>query len=314
MRFGFPAARSSLCVGLAMLGEPRQTETAALQPVAEMRNMLRAFKWPFLITGLIALAACDPAFPSLAGGDELRKAEVTVDRPFEQVFDELAIVAVSNSYSIFEFDEENGLIELGFGIERDEENRLIPLGFGVPKSSFIQCQGPDWPPYWAEWGRGASLAGRMIIQVKAKSDVRTQVKLRAHYSYTSTLLALKFRTGEGGSMNRTDGAINLLGGAPSRGRSYTYSCRPTHLAERTILNGIQETDVFERLPPVQGLKFAHNLARAAHATPDLAELFLRRSRVIYASACARAVALENDALGLEHTATRLQQLGMCCWA
>ena len=167
---------------------------------------------------LPALAACTGNL--LMGYEQPKSApppitEVLVEKPFGQAWEDLAsIVSATDFLHVRGSDRDTGLFTVAFG-------------WGDTSGRFVDCgtmkEGDERkPPYFF-----GTYTAVMKVNVVAQGSSHTRIKVRATYESKDW----KFSTGESGAYFDFEfiAAPWLIVG----------SCRPTHLAERTVIDGIR---------------------------------------------------------------------------
>ena len=171
---------------------------------------------------LPALAACTG---NLIIGYEPPKAaappttNVLVDKSFDQTWEDLAVLVSDTDFlHVRVSDRDAGLVTVAFGWG-DTTGRFVDCG--TEKGSNA---GERKPPFFF-----GTYTGVMKVNVIEEGSSRTRIKVRAKYESKDW----KFSTG--GSAAYTDFAFFII---PA---FFVGSCHPTHLAERTIIDGMTGT-------------------------------------------------------------------------
>lgn len=178
--------------------------------------------------------------PSIAG-DSNPVWERELSLPFDKVWEALIDHASGTFFAIENFEKESGLLTLSFGAS--DIGRFVDGGQWISTWRSASGQPGHFEGNYAtflEQYRNASLSGSMNIFVKKLADRRTLVKVRARYVVTSiTRYPDGFSTSDTWSFD-TGGSDAVVVKNPSRGIGPERVMRPTHAAELSILNAVEE--------------------------------------------------------------------------
>jgi len=171
----------------------------------------------------------------------------SIQKPFDEVWEALIDHASGTFFAIDNFEKESGLLTLSFGGSRldrfvdggdweyNESSGMDPMT-GRTVGADVEFDG-NYATFLQQY-RTASFTGKMNIFVRDQGGWSTEVKVRARYVVTSSVFTggrvatniWSFDTG-GFDTVHVSGAVK--GTEPSR------TLRPTHKAERSVLEAIE---------------------------------------------------------------------------
>jgi hypothetical protein len=147
----------------------------------------------------------------------------TINKGFDEVWTALIEYVSSTFFAIKSFEKASGLLTLQFGSGNPAE--FVDCGY--IKSVARRYEGPVIGGL--EQFGSVSLDGAMNIFVKRISDNVTQVRISARY-------ILQAKSGPGSQT----WAFDTGGSDTKQLEAVVATCQPTHKAERTILDGIDQ--------------------------------------------------------------------------
>jgi hypothetical protein len=208
-------------------------------------------KYALVLLALVGTVACvhppksEAAYtPPLLASDSEAWVR-TVDRPFDEVWTALVDHISGTFFSIENFEKESGLLTLSFGAK--QIGQFVDGGHWV----YDRTGGvaPDMKPYpeihfdgnyadYLEQHFSAELQGSMNLFISVVDSETTRVKVRARYVVSvRELVRMQVVTTtwifDSGGWDET--AVTN----PSAGTPITRTMRPTHVAERSILDAIE---------------------------------------------------------------------------
>jgi len=214
-----------------------------------MKNLKHILSFSVIIvfiTLFIASASASAVYTPPAQNNSEKQFSKIINKPYDEVWDNLINYAASTYFGIENFEKESGLLTLSFGASNPEE--YITGGYlkvdikNINESRHFEG---DFVKYHALYN-SVSLIGKMQIVVKKKNEIATQVIVNAKYVFT---INQKILTNSGsnlyyayvpetwsfnsGNCGETIMAFPEDGTAPNR-----IIC-PTYKAENAILNALK---------------------------------------------------------------------------
>lgn len=191
-----------------------------------MRHLLLSLTFIFLI-------GCGVTTPEYTAPDTqpAEKTTVTVDKPFDEVWQGLISFTSQRFFAIDSYEKASGLMTLTFSAEPE---RFVDCGS-------ISTDGPpsyegSYIGWFDERPAQLNLTGSMNLTVQEDGESETTVEVNTRYvisvqSPAGTSEEWAFNTG--GSDTQTVPTNNF-------GATQKRTCRPTHEAERVIVEGVQK--------------------------------------------------------------------------
>jgi len=159
------------------------------------------------------------------------QTSVTVEEGFDSTWDGLIQFTSQRFFAIDSYEKDSGLMTLSFS---SDPARFVDCGT-------ISTDGP--PAYegdYIQWfqetpRRSISLDGRMNLTVQETTEEETRIGVNVRYVVTAQAgpQTINFNF-------NTDGSDTQQVTANSFGATESRTCRPTHEAERVIVEGVQE--------------------------------------------------------------------------
>ena len=229
--------------------------------------MLRALKWALLLTTLtmpsfrgklflgvaLLLAACG-TYDAPPQAIDSPITDLVVNKGFDQLWKDLTTLALLKSLPIVGYRKESGVMVLR-----------------LDHPSYVECSEL----------RYATVKGRMRIAIEPLNDAQTLLKMEAEYHIYAQRQVWSFGTGEA---VRRKGRPDRRGFMGSLGTTARMTCQPSHLAERTIVNGITKGNALEPSGDEVAAIFKLESARRRESENSLI----------------RSVAILEELLGKEH--------------
>jgi hypothetical protein len=202
---------------------------------------------------LLATASCAPIIkatytPPASDAAAENNWSRTIARPFDQVWSALVEHVAQSFFGIESFEKASGLMTLAFGASDigefvdggqwnyNQSAGADPQGRPIPSRKFTG----NYADYVAE--EGGSLSGRMNLIIKDLGDGTTQVTVRARYVVSCPILRCTWTFNTGGQQT-------ILMNNPSPGTPQARTLRPTHAAEKSILQAVEAlTKVAPKMP------------------------------------------------------------------
>ncbi len=195
------------------------------------RKLLQAGILGIAIAPVLACATAQYQPPAASGSAEDSQREI--DLSYDEVWERLVQFTAGTYFGIDNFEKESGLMTLSFGAE--DPGRFVDGGRW--KSTAPAFEG-NYVDYLARYQNG-QLTGRMNIVVTELASNRTRVRVNARYVFSSVVVdpytsqritnSWSFNTGTADTASVANAA---MGTPPTR------TLRPTHAAEREILDAI----------------------------------------------------------------------------
>ena len=166
------------------------------------------------VTVVILATACGATYvpPNLAINES--HYSVTIDRPFSEVWANLIDHVSRSSFALKQVERASGLVTLDFGANA-EVDKLVDCGRAIWRRS---GRDESMMTFYRGKGYPIELTGWMNVFLRASGANQTFVRVTARYTLRVGNLGWTFDTGQ----SATDG---------------DRACRPSYLAERTILEG-----------------------------------------------------------------------------
>jgi len=184
-----------------------------------------------LLIIVLVFTGCASA-PKYVGPDpsSASKTSVNIARTYDETWSRLIQYASQRFFAIDDYEKESGLMTLSFS---GDPNRFIncgTVGTGSDQKSYV-----DW---WNSLSyASADFSGRMNIVVQEEAEENTLIEVSTRYVFTvdnsQSVFEWVFNTG--GSDTLIAPPAGLGDGAGGQ-----RTCRPTHQAERLILEGVRK--------------------------------------------------------------------------
>jgi hypothetical protein len=173
----------------------------------------------------IALSACTvDVTPPVAQGNSA-DWQAHLDHPFEKVWAATIDHATQTFFVIDNIEKDSGIITLSFGSA--DEAQFIDCG-SVKSNKPNIPNGPVTDAF--KVGASTSLEGKMNVRVKPEENGGTAVTVRARYIYQVV----------GPGYSQTWGFDTNGSAVRPAATGDAITCRPTHYAERTVIEGIKD--------------------------------------------------------------------------
>jgi hypothetical protein len=172
---------------------------------------------------VLSFAACAPLYtpPNFPTGK--LQNEVTVDKPFQEVWSAVIDHATSTYFGVENFEKESGLMTLSFGGRNPD--RFIDCGW-LKTTNLANYDGTAVQAIQRE-ALATTLSGRMNIVVRAESPNRTRLRANARYVYVAQ-----------GKQSRPTWTFESNTSDTQRVGTVMVTCRPTNVAEQDLLKGV----------------------------------------------------------------------------
>jgi hypothetical protein len=161
------------------------------------------------------------------------QTNVSLEEKYSVVWKELIQLSSESSFSIDNYDKKSGLITLGLSVEPD---RFVDCGTIKTSGALVARPFDGSLIGYMERGREAkmTLDGQVRITVGKTERDQTTVSVNTNYEVAAEtvsgteVVTWKFSTGGADT-------VTLRGS----GRPVERTCRPTHVAEQIVIEGIQ---------------------------------------------------------------------------
>lgn len=187
---------------------------------------------------LTRTASYEPPIPSEVEEKEWTR---TIAKPFDQVWVALVGHVSSSFFAIDAFEKASGLMTLSFGASgigdfvdgghwkyRQTAGHDFATGVPYPEVNFDG----NYADY-AEQHLNATLKGKMNLFIRTRIEGRTQIRVRARYILSTSSGTNVYDFDTGGQKTLT--VLNATPNTPP-----TRTMRPTHMAERSILDAVEK--------------------------------------------------------------------------
>jgi hypothetical protein len=199
----------------------------------------------FVLAGVVAvLASCAYStgsyVPPAAESAQVADYKRVIELPYEQVWDRFIQHAAGTFFGIENFEKESGLLTLAFGADAPSE--FVDGGHFTMKSVDQNGRTTTFDGPYVEFlrlYRGGTLSGRMNVVVRAIEPTKSEVTINTRYVFVAR------------SVHPTNGSVStqtwsfnsgseatIATPIPIKGTSPTRTMRPTHKAERSILEAL----------------------------------------------------------------------------
>lgn len=174
-------------------------------------------------SGLLLTACGSVEFSPPERDTGIGQYEVVLDRPFDDVWDQLVAYSSETFFAIDNVQRDSGLLTLAFGVEDLEQ--VVDCGTAVWNGETVSTIDYFLEPV-PGYNDETDFIGRMNILVQEVSSQETRVRVSARYDLTYTSFTGGFRSTWAFSTGEDDTEILV-------DRSIT--CQPTYFAERSVL-------------------------------------------------------------------------------
>jgi hypothetical protein len=149
--------------------------------------------------------------------------EITIDKPFQEVWSAVIDHATSTFFGVESFEKESGLMTLSFGARNPAQ--FIDCGW-LKTTNLANYDGTALQAIQRE-ATATSLSGRMNVVVRAETPTRTRLRANARYVFQAQ-----------GQHSRPTWTFESNTSDTQKVGTVMVTCRPTNNAEQDILKGV----------------------------------------------------------------------------
>lgn len=206
----------------------------------------------FSIYGSACASVTASYSPPPALKDNTSEWSRSIAKPYDDVWRALVSHISSTFFAIENFEKDSGLMTLSFGTSdigafvdgghwQYKESKGMDLATGKQVGMDINFDG-NYATFISQY-RNASLSGKMNLFVRQTSATSTEVRVHARY-----LVSMRTANAPAGYVEEswsfdTGGFDTIVVSSPIKGTSAERTLRPTHKAERAILDAVAELAV-----------------------------------------------------------------------